>query len=211
MIPEFCGVICANFGIRRVADLPVCKGAWCAGCFKQDERDAFPVLSASDLDDFIEDEELVEEEPNRFKTARDGDHLLTPFQCDCCHFVNIHMKLPSSSKKDQNLLLHIRQAILDSFWSRESSTVKSNLYQLKNTRKKAEALGVESVFLPQRGPFPVEDAWGMLTTVLVLLKSLDPGRNSTHVQYQTVRKFRSALSNFCSHLSRRTGRCIHKQ
>jgi hypothetical protein len=28
-------------------------------------------------------------EPGRFMTARAGDHLMTPFQCELCHFRNI--------------------------------------------------------------------------------------------------------------------------
>ena len=32
----------------------------------------------------------------RFKEARDGDHLITPFQCVECHFVNIQGRLPDS-------------------------------------------------------------------------------------------------------------------
>ena len=63
------------------------------------------VLSAPDLDNFIEDEELVEEKPIRFKTARDGDHLFKPFQCDCYHFVNIHKRSPTKSTKDLNLAM----------------------------------------------------------------------------------------------------------
>ena len=40
------------------------------------------------------------------------------------------------------------------------------------------------------------DEWGVSHAVLILSKSLDPGRNSNQVQYQTVRKLRSTLSNF---------------
>lgn len=97
--PPFCGIICKNFGTIRNVKIPSCRGAWCVGCYRQDKKDLFPVLSASDLDNFVEDEELVKEAPNRFKTACDRDHLLTSFQCDCCHFVNIHKRSPTNSTK----------------------------------------------------------------------------------------------------------------
>jgi hypothetical protein len=48
------------------------------------------VLQACDLEEsLLGPEELEEEDPNRFRTARDGDHLMCPFQCDDCHFYNI--------------------------------------------------------------------------------------------------------------------------
>jgi hypothetical protein len=31
-------------------------------------------------------EDLEDDDPLRFWAARDSDHLLIPFQCDCCHF-----------------------------------------------------------------------------------------------------------------------------
>ena len=150
------------------------------------------MLSASDLDDLIEEDELEVEEKDRFRAARNGDHLMTPFQCDNCHFVNMRGTLPTESDTDKRLLLFTRRAILDSFWSRESSTVKGNLYLMKSAKKKATLFGLDDSFLPARGPFPVADDWGMTHAVLTLA---NPGRNSNHVQYQTIRKFRSTLSN----------------
>jgi hypothetical protein len=29
-----------------------------------------------------------------FRTARPGDHFMAPFQCHCCHFVNITKRDP---------------------------------------------------------------------------------------------------------------------
>ncbi len=37
---------------------------------------------------------LDEDEANRFMSARNGDNLVTPFQCDHCHFVNIMKREP---------------------------------------------------------------------------------------------------------------------
>ena len=58
------------------------------------------MLLASDLNDLIAEEELEVEEKERFKVARDGDHLMTQFQCDHCQFVNLRSKLPSDSEID---------------------------------------------------------------------------------------------------------------
>ena len=182
--------------MKRSGCIEACRGAWCAQCYKQHDEDNFPVLTVSDLNNLIAEEELEVEEKERFKVARDRDHLMTPFQYDYCQFVNSRGKLPSDSEIDQRLLFFIRRAILDSFWSRESSTVKSNLYQMKSAKQQAISFGLEYSFLPPRGPFGVADDWGLAHAVLILSKSLDPGRNSNQVQYQTVRKLRSTLSNF---------------
>lgn len=69
----------------------MCRGAWHAGCFVQSKHDRFPVLRASDLDDAMMDPEEFEEEEDelRFKEARDGNHLMIPFQCPTCLFFNV--------------------------------------------------------------------------------------------------------------------------
>ena len=46
----------------------------------------FPVLVENDPDNSLVDEEyLIEDDMTRFMVARDGDHLMTPFQCEKCH------------------------------------------------------------------------------------------------------------------------------
>ncbi len=69
-----------------------------------------------------------EEDVDRFLMGRDGDHLITPFQCELCHFRNIQERDPLVGKeKDKGFLEHMRRVSLDAFWGRESSTVRSNL------------------------------------------------------------------------------------
>jgi hypothetical protein len=59
-----------------------CRNAWHGACFKQDKGDTFPVLQVRDLDDSLVDESTLEDDdPNRFKEAREGDYLMTPFKC----------------------------------------------------------------------------------------------------------------------------------
>ena len=71
---------------------------------------------------------FVEEDADRFMEARNGDHLMCPFQCDECHFWNIQGQGPDEdSWKDRRLLMCIRRASLDALWAREPSTVAANL------------------------------------------------------------------------------------
>ena len=43
-------------------------GAWHGACFHQHAKDAFPVLTAADLDEAVMDDGLMEEEdPGKFK------------------------------------------------------------------------------------------------------------------------------------------------
>jgi hypothetical protein len=52
------------------------------------------------------------------------------------------------------------------------------------------------VDLPLRGPFPVEDSFGLRTAIAMLVKSLEPGRHAkTHQQFETIRKLRASYSN----------------
>jgi hypothetical protein len=57
------------------------KGAWHGKFYRQAENDAFPVLEADDLDDsMLTAVDLALDNPERFKLARDGNHLMCPFQ-----------------------------------------------------------------------------------------------------------------------------------
>jgi hypothetical protein len=51
------------------------------------------------------------------------------------------------------------------------------------------------MFQPQ-GPHPVEDMFGMMTAMVLLDHSLNAGINAATVQFNTVRKTRSAMSNY---------------
>lgn len=144
----------------------------------------------------MEVKDLVDDDPDRFKTGRDGDHLMCPFQCELCHFVNINGALPSlAAKKDSLQLLGIRRAVLDACWARERSTVDSNRREGERYAAQAELMGMVRPY-PPRGPFPIADDWGIGAAVILLLRSLAPGKNATNVQFETIRKTRSHVSNF---------------
>ena len=52
MIPNYSGIVCANFGCRTNGS-DLCFGAWHAKCFHQGREDKFPVLSLSDLEESL--------------------------------------------------------------------------------------------------------------------------------------------------------------
>jgi hypothetical protein len=151
-----------------------------------------------DLDDaLLSEEDLEEDDPLRFQEARrDGDHLLTPFQCDVCHFQNVKQRNPvETSHQDQLFMTCIWRATLDSLWSRERGTVNGNRREGERHLSNCEALGISEPY-PTRGPFPLEDEFGMITACSLLLRSLDPGKNAEKIQYETMRKLRLHVSNF---------------
>jgi hypothetical protein len=132
----------------------------------------------------------------RYKEARNGDNLITSFQCDLCCFHNLQLRDPIPGHQQDNLLLcTIRRANLDSMWGREPHTVHATLRTAKNMIRQWEKVGMTPQF-PPLGPFPVRDSLGMAVAVAMLLKSLEPGRyNTTYQQFETVRKLRAGFSN----------------
>lgn len=77
---------------------------------------------------------------------------------------------------------------LDAFWAREPRTVASNWAQLKadydmvvdNLSVTPEAL------LPQLGNPRLEDRVGMAIAATTVCTLLQPGKNSTHIQFDTM-------------------------
>jgi len=163
------------------------------------------VLQAADLDEsFLGPESLEEEDRDRFKCARDGDHMMCPFQCDECHFYNIQQRRPGVKVQDNVLLMCIRRANLDAFWSRETATVEANRREGARVLSGSARLGLDQPY-PERKPFGVGDTFGMLIACQSLLRSLDAGRNTGTIQYETMRKLRSHYSNFYHTLPDGTG------
>jgi hypothetical protein len=111
-------------------------------------------------------------------------------------FRNFVGRDPWNSKwEDHEILECVRRKILDSFWSRESSTVAFNLREARRMELKAsDRLGMPSV-APPMGPFPLSDECGMKAAIAMLDGSLDPGRYADQVQHGTFRKVRSAVAN----------------
>ena len=148
-------------------------------------------MVASDLDGFlIDNNAMAEDDERRFREVRDKDSLIVPFQCDTCHFLNIHGRLPSRSDPTDNLLLTcIRRVSIDSMWSRERSTVRSNLYKGLGYLKFQKRLGLEHRALPPQGPYPMRDDWGVASACAMALRSCNEGKNAKSIQFDTTRKF----------------------
>ena len=190
-----------NFSTERGKFNP-CQKVWCGSCYTAPLGSPYPIRKAQDEDGF---EVIADGDELRFKCARNGDFLMTPFQCDLCHFRNIQMRDPRPRKiEDIRLMKDIRHANLNAFWARESSTVAANLSQaLKLENIGRDFFGMKAV-TPAMGPFPLEDTFGMRIAVCLLKRSLDPGRNEKHIQFSTARKLRSAFSN-AYHASKEVG------
>jgi hypothetical protein len=53
----------------------------------------------------------------RYLEGRDGDHLVTPFQCEACHICNILSRDPQPNlPSDIKMIKLLRRASLDAFW-----------------------------------------------------------------------------------------------
>jgi hypothetical protein len=122
--------------------------------------------------------------------------LSSPFQCDFCWFANIHHKDANDwFADDARKLAYIRRVNLDVMWSREPATVLSTFNTLKKAKKASEDLGFEHVKI-QVGPWPVSDTCGFQIAIEMLKQSQGKGRNdSSYVQFDSIRKIRSAYAN----------------
>ena len=171
-----------------------CRYCACAECYEAAGDLEFPVNRA------FNDESIYfkrrGEDVKKYLVARPGEWLLNPFQCDHCWFVNLHDRKPILREYlDRQELKLIRRANLDMFWSRESSTVKGIIYDIKDIVKR---LSWRDRIIPLSDitSWNLGDRCGMGVALLMLEKSIEPGRNnSKYKQFDTVRKFRSTASN----------------
>ena len=132
----------------------------------------------------------------RFRVGRNGDNLITHFQCDLCIFRNIQRRDPVEGKPtDELMLCCIRRANLDSLWSREKSTVSTNLKNVRKACENSEQVDMSMPFQPL-SPMPVDDITGHRAAIHMLLCSLEEGTYSKdYKQFDTIRKMRSLFSN----------------
>ncbi len=75
----------------------------------------FPIAKLQDeLGEFMVQDS---EDTQRFLVGRDGDNLLTPFQCDYCHFANLMGREPIADlAPNVQLLKCVCRVNLDAFW-----------------------------------------------------------------------------------------------
>ena len=168
-----------------------CNGHWCHGCYNLEDDGTFPIRRPTDEQDYMV---ILEKDRTRFLFGRAGDHLMTQFQCDECHFQNLKGRNSQDSTSDALLLKYIRRANLDACWARESGTVNNTRREIAGIRTRAASLGIGEI-LPKMGPLPVEDIQGMGLACCMLMRSLDEGRNESTIQYTTVLKMKTAFAN----------------
>ena len=93
-MPGISGIIYGNFGVERYPGVK-CAGVRHAACYTKHWDDIFPIMQKDNLDDLpMRVNELEPDNPHRFQVARNGDHMMVPFQCDLCHFMNIQKLVP---------------------------------------------------------------------------------------------------------------------
>jgi hypothetical protein len=120
---------------------------------------------------------------------------MTPFQCKVCHVQNmLGRNIRNDKASDRKLKEMIRRANLDSFWSREKTTVATNLLEACRMEKTMRKYGLPAT-TPSMGPWPLEDSVGMKAAIAVLDRSLDKGIYEENVQWDTFRKQMSTVTN----------------
>jgi hypothetical protein len=140
------GVFCANFSSPR-AHWPPCQQAWCGKCYTLLDSGEFKVAVPKDADGIVV---IENKDKMRYLEARDGDHLVTPFQCETCHARNLLGRDPQLNlASDVRLVKLIRRANLDAFWSSEPKTVEATLREARRGLRIASSLGFrDKLFTP---------------------------------------------------------------
>lgn len=184
------GLFCANFCYSQKSWMP-CRQMWCGKCYKVLPGIKFHVIVPTDKSGF---EWVRKGEENRFLVGRAGDHVVTPFQCDLCIFRILTGRDPRKDGTNDLLLACIRQANLDALWGWEPSTVYQNSRLIIQSLRLYELVRLKPNY-PHLGPFPLEDVQAFGTAVIMLLKSIEPGKYAGYTQFETIRKFCSAYSN----------------
>jgi hypothetical protein len=139
----------------------------------------------------------LQKQKSAFTQAREGDHLLVPFECDFCIFQKLRNKAEPNEQliKDKLLMACIRRINLDCFWSRASSTVLGNRDKAKLALRLSEAVGLQGPF-EHTTSLPTYDHCGYEVAIEMVLDSTNPGRYARdHKQWDTVRKLRTVYSS----------------
>jgi len=130
---------------------------------------------------------IIDKDRNRHLFARDGDNLITPFQCDSCVFRNLKGRNPSS--KDDFLLACIHQVNLDALWRRDTATVGATLRAVKQTITALKQVHLPPPY-PALGPYPVADTFGHSIAIAMIIKSWSAGRYAAYQQFEPIWKLR---------------------
>lgn len=126
-----------------------------------------------------------------------GAHVVMPFQCEECHFLNLEGRRPRPNNPlDDTYRKLIRRVNLDMINGRAKSTILSHANEVMRTVKDCKRLGKTPSYAT-RGPMPLEDKSGMGLGVEMMYRSLVArGKVSKegYVQYDTLRRKRATVS-----------------
>jgi hypothetical protein len=190
------GLFCSSYGANRGPGFSVCRRAWCGECYTLHPMDNFHVFAPKDKSGF--EWRKSPGDRLRYKCARNGDHLVTPFQCHFCHFQILTLRNPiQGDPRDEMLLCCLTRANLDACWSRETSTIDANRRNLAQVIQIWKQMGIRPHVLPPLGPHNPQDLFGMAAAVAMLSKSTQPGKHDeNYTQFESLWKLRAAYSNF---------------
>jgi len=162
---------------------------WCGSCYTPPTDITFYHHLPSDESGYIW---TTDKDATRHLHARNGDHLITPFQCDLCIFRNLLDRNPTIH--DSELLACIRQINLDALWGREAATVSASKRAIDQMLEMWDRLRVPPSF-PALGPHPLADTFGYGVAIAMVWKSRGKGRYSDYQQFETIRKLRAGYTN----------------
>jgi hypothetical protein len=128
--------------------------------------------------------------------ARNGDHLMIPFECNLCIFWKLRKKDPlPKDPLDDLLLACVRRMNLDTFWSRAPDTVRGNNDKLAGMLSLSRLVRLRSPCVHD-GLYLDYNHCGYEVAIDILMMSRRKGRTSkTHLQFDSIRKLQSAYGN----------------
>ena len=133
-----------------------------------------------------------EEREHRLNHGVAGVHLTIPFQCETCWMRNLEGRDPEPGLDDL-YVSHLRRANLDAMAGKSKNTIMTHRRLIHRMLRDAIEIRKTPSILP-RGPFPLDDLVGMSLAVDELHYSITGiGRINDHVQFDTIRKLRSAF------------------
>lgn len=171
----------------------MCDSVWCGTCYRAHQDNDFYVQEAEDDAGHVW--KCRGEDEARFMHGRDGDHLMTPFQCDVCIFRTLNDRAPTTRPSDIKLMCYIRRINLDSLWGPETSTVQANARTLRKGLELERGLGTLLHGYPELGVFSANDNQGFFVALQMVAHSRSAGRYGPYTQFETIRKLRGAYSN----------------
>lgn len=143
------GIFCSNF-YWTLGNFPPCCQEWCSATFfMMDPRRRKRKGRKGEKGQVTTSSKWKEKDqnPNDFHEARNGDHAITPFECDTCIFRKLRKKSPNKKREqDKILLMMIRRANLDAFWLRARAIVYQNTQKIKHAIKISDMLGLDGVY-----------------------------------------------------------------